>query len=368
MSDFEPIVLDNGSGIFKAGFAGYVEPFAVFPAVVGRIMNNYTKAIFVGNEIQRKRGLTFLNYPIQRGQISNWSDIEIIWNHAYNLLNASPLDHSVLLTESPNSPEIHRELVTELMFEDFNVPRLYLAIQALLALYSSGRTTGIVLDSGDHVTHTVPIHDGNPISHAILKFDLGGRDLNDYLGKILADRGYYFSTASEKDIVRDIKEKLCYLTLDFEGELAKAAKSKDSYEKTYELPDGQSVFLDSERFRCPEVLFQPIALGLDVFGIHEEIYHSIMKVDANIRKDVYENIVLSGGNTMFQGLPERLDKELKDLTKNEVNINIVAPVNRFNSVWNGGSILASLSTFERMCISRAEYREYGSSIVHRKCF
>ena len=349
------MVIDNGSGMIKSGFAGDDAPRAVFPCVVGRpkmpgiMVGLDQKEVYVGHEAQQKRGVLNMHYPIEEGVVKNWEDMEKVWNHTqYNELRVAPEDHPILMTEAPLNSKENREHLTKIMFEVFNVPCLYVSIQAVLALYSSGRTTGTVLDSGHGISHTVPIYEGYAIPHAIERIHLAGKDLTDHLQKLLAVRGYSFTTAADLDLVREIKERVCYVTTDFDNEI-KMTQDDASSDKEYQLPDGRKVVMGFEAFKCPELLFQPSSLGdYDFEGVHKFTFESIMKCDVDVRKDLYFNIILAGGSTMFQKMGERMKKEIHALAPSNMKINVHAPPERKFSVWIGGSILASLSTFQRL--------------------
>ena len=368
------LVVDNGSGMVKAGFAGEDAPRVVFPSLVGRpkvrttMIGSQNKDVYIGEEAQAMRGILNLQYPIAHGIVTSWDDMEKIWHHTfYNELRVNPEEHPVLLTEAPMNPKSNREKMTQIMFETYSVPAMYVNIQAVLSLYAAGRTTGVVLDCGDGVSHTVPIYEGYALPHAIQRMDLAGRDLTEYMMKILTESGHTFTTSAEREIVRDIKERLSYVADDFGEELNKYEESSNG-EKLFELPDGRNIKVGSQRFRCPELLFDPSLEGKEFPGIHEATFNTVMKCDLDLRRSMFENIVLSGGSTMFNGLGDRLEKEIKMLAPPNVKVRVVAPPERKYSVWIGGSILSSLASFQNMWITKDEFEEAGPGIVHRKCF
>jgi actin-related protein len=277
----------------KAGFAGDDAPRSVFATVVGRpkvpgiMVGLDQKEVYVGDEAQQKRGVLRMEQPIDHGIVTNWDDMEKVWHHTlYSELRVSAEEHPILMTEASLNPKSNREKMTQIMFEVFNVPALYVSVQAVLALYASGRTSGVVLDSGDGVSHTVPILEGYAIPHAVQRILLSGRDMTEYLRELLRQKGYMFTTPAELEVVRDIKETFCYVVGEFDAAIKEASESH-SCEKNYELPDGRKILIGKERFECPEILFQPKKAGLQLEGIHNYCYDSVMKCDTDVRKDLF---------------------------------------------------------------------------------
>lgn len=329
-----PIVIDNGSFQIKAGFSSDDVPTVKFENVTSD-------------------GLR----PIQRKIVCDWEGIEEIWHYTiYGGLKAEPEEHPVLMSESALNPKELREKCMQIMFYTFNVPKCYLAQQAVLSLYASGRTTGIVVDSGYKTTEIVPVYEGHALSHAALSLHVGGKQIDERIAPSLLKN-------TDDNIIRDTKEKDSYVAFNYSQELAKATK------QAYRLPDGNIITPASARFRCTEILFQPDLGGIKSNGVHQLLNESVIKCNKDIRADLFGNIIMSGGSTMLNGFKERLEKEIKVLVSSDnTTIKVIASEERKHSQWIGGSILASLSTFEEMWITSEEYDEYGPIIVHRKCF
>ncbi|XP_060576248.1 actin, cytoplasmic-like [Ruditapes philippinarum] len=372
--DIPAVVIDNGSHLCKAGFAGDDAPRSIIPPLIGRPRYMYEnwmvgmdgKDAFIGDEIQNKRDVLAINQPIKKGIITDWDDMEKIWQYIFDKeLHVSPEHHPVLLTDVPLNPKINREKMCEIMFETFNTPLFSVSLAGVLGMYSSGNFSAITLDVGHEVSHVIAIYEGYILKHAIDRMNFGGNDLTDYLLQMLnGERSHSLTCNSDKEIVRKMKESLGYTELDFEKTMN---CTESSIENIYELPDGRRLTVGNERFRCTEPLFQPHLLGKDFPGLHQFLYSSLMKCDIDTRRDIMRNVILSGGCTMFTGLRERMVKELTDLVPKTMKVKVIAPPERKLSVWIGGSVLASLSMFQNLAISKLDYEENGTRIVHLKC-
>ena len=327
------------------------------------MITGHQKDFYIRLEAEEIRGILNLNYPIKQGNIIDWREMENIWEYTFtNELRVDPSEHYIIISDSPMNTKVNKEKLALIMFEEFNIPGLFFANQVVLPLYSIGKTIGIVADIGDVFSHIGSVFEGYSLSHSIIEMELAGRDVTDYLIRILYEEGVHLTTTAEREIAKDIKEKTCYVALDFEDE-KKYYKSID-----YEMPDGNKIFIKDQRFRAPEILFQPEICGKHTDGIAQKFNESINSSDCDLRKDLYENIILSGGSTIFPGFPERFTNEIKNLAPYlyKSHVEVTANPERKLSTWIGCSILSSILP-EEYWISRDEYNESGSSILHIYC-
>lgn len=310
---------------------------------------------FVGEDVCAKLGLLALTFPVVSGVISNWDTVEKLWHYAFfSKLRIAPEEVPCLLTESPFNGRFSREKATEILFETFSVPALRVAVTAELSLLATGRTTGLVLDIGHTITHSVPLFEGCILPFATQRQNVAGGDLTAYLNSMLETRGYLINTNTKREVVGNMKETMCYFACD-----------ESSMERRYVLPDGSCVVMNQEWCQCPEALFQPSLLGKEEPGLHEMLLQSIKRCNVDIRQNIYSNLLLSGGSSLFPGLKERLAREIQAQVPAE-RVNVLAPPDRKHLAWVGGSILASLATFGQSCVTKEDYDEFGPTIIHRK--
>jgi actin len=368
----EAIVIDIGSHTMRAGVSGNDYPKMIEETVVGRpqIAGTVTmdqKDLYIGRDAIEKRDILSLSHPVKHSTVQNWDEVDKIFQHIFfNQLAADLTLSRVMLMEPPLNKRGIREKTTEIMFETFSTAGFYLANSSVMSLFATGRTTGIVIESGLNETSIVPIYEGYALPQATLKLPIGGEEVTNFLIVNLRKGGLDLPSSKEFEIAQDIKEKYCYLSTDYQQELNMVG-TNPSISKECELPDGNKIILAGERFKSPEILFQPLLVGVDQAGIHELAYNAAVKCDQDIRKQLFGNIILSGGNTIFPKIKLKLSRDIKSLAPSNIDINVKAPPERKHMAWIGGAILSSLSGF-KMWISRSEYDDYGPAVVHRKCF
>jgi len=381
------VVCDNGTGFVKCGFAGANFPTAIFPSMVGRPMfrseelieNIEIKDVMVGDEAQKCRNALEITYPLDNGIIKNWNDIQYVWDYTfYEKLKIKPNECKIMLTEAPMNPKKNRESMVEVMFEKYGFQGVYIAIQAVLVLYAQGLLTGVVVDSGDGVTHIIPVFEGFALPHLTKRIDVAGRDITRYLIKLLLLRGYAFNRTADFETVRQIKEKLCYVGYDLDLE-KKLALETTVLVEPYTLPDGRVIKVGAERFEASEALFNPSLIGLEVTGVADQLFNTIQSADMDTRSEFYQHIVLSGGSSMYPGLPSRLEKDIRELYLNKIakgdkvradkfKLRIEDPPRRKHMVFLGGAVLAEImKDKDHFWMNIREYKEQGVGCL-KKCF
>ncbi|KAF8997876.1 Actin/actin-like protein [Cyathus striatus] len=361
-----PLVVDNGTGFVKVGYAGSNFPEHVFPSIIGRPILRAEervgavtiKDIMIGDDAAANRNYLQVTQPMEHGIVKNWEDMKLLWDYTFDeKLKIDPRGRRVLLTEPPMNPKVNRERMCQVMFEEYGFEGVHVAIQAVLTLYAQGLTTGVVVDSGDGVTHIVPL-------------DIAGRDVTRYLIKLLLMRGYAFNRTADFETVREIKEKLCYVSYDLDLD-TRLSEETTVLVESYTLPDGRTIKVGSERFEAPECMFQPHLVDVEQPGVAEMLFQTIQNAAVDVRSELYKHIVLSGGSSMYPGLPSRLEKEMKQLyltrvlggdptRLNKFKIRIEDPPRRKHAVFLGGAVLADImKARSEFWISREEWFEEG---------
>ena len=349
----ESIIIDNGTNTIKAGFSDDDMPRVVIPTVLGKPFSNTGGVpeeeeedineqidIFVGEEALNKGGTLQLSRPISKGEIKDYSTMELIWKHIfYNELLTETKTHSVIVTEAPFAPSDNKKQMAEVLFDKLGVESLYIINTSSLALYANG------------------------------KVDTGGKDLTDYFCHIigLRDDNDKFVNEGQKSMINELKEKICEVAEDYDSQVKKCIDSK--IVETHTLPDGSKVKITHEKYQCPELLFQPQFFQKDHFGLHEQTFKSIKKCDEDIEKDLFQNVILCGGSSLFMKIRKKFEKELQSLAPTGKTVKVIAPPERKYSSWLGGAILSSLTDFKNtMFVSKKEWSEIGDGILYDKFF
>jgi actin-related protein 2 len=336
------------------------------------------KDVMVGDECHKYRSMLETSYPVENGIVKDWVGMKNLWDYTFNeKMKIDPKEHKILLTEPPMNPVNNQKAMLENMFETYEFQSAKVSIQAMLVLYAQGLMTGVVVDSGDGVTHVVPVWEGICPPHLIRRLNVAGRHVTRYLIKLLQVRGYAFNRSADFETVRHIKEKLCYVGYDLDVERRLALETTTLIKK-YTLPDGRVIKVGMERFGAPEVLFNPGLLDMDGGGMSEMLFQMIQDADIDLRSAFYKHIVLSGGSTMYPGLPSRLEKDMRQLyldrclkgdekALQRFKLRIEDPPRRKHMVFLGGSVLADImKEREEFWISKQEWEEEGANIIGKK--
>lgn len=395
------------------GYAGNEQPQFVIPTTIA---TNPKKGAarqptddfdyFIGEAAIAASQHHVLGYPIRHGQIDNWDLMEAYWAQCFfSHLRCDPEEHALLLTEPPlNAPE-NREFTAEIMFESFNVPALYIGVQAVLALAASwldGRSTtrtdnpltGVVVDSGDGVTHLIPVVDGYAIGSAIKHIPLAGREITHFVQQSLRERPDLTLTPEDTmEVARRVKEECCYVCPDLAKEFLRHDLDPAKYLRNFQWKDPKTgrnidISVGQERFLAPEIFFKPEMVGSSLgftTPLPNLIDGVVQACPIDTRRGLYKNIVLSGGSTMFRDFDKRLQRDIKaivderlaytinldavnrstDSMSGNMAVNVLSHRNQRYAVWAGGSLFASMPQFPTYCHTKADYDEHGPSICRQ---
>ena len=386
-----PIIIDIGSGIIKAGISGQELPKIMFPNYIGepkysKVLRSFRKdnqeiqEQYIGKDCLKFLGILKLRYPVKNGIFENDQDILTIFKYIYQNLeidNEEISEHPILITEPLLNPYSNREKIASALFENLSAPAIFFASQPILSLFSTSSTSGVILESGEGVTQSCIVYEGYSIPNTYIRNNYGGKDVTEYFLTLLQRQGYSFSTTSEFEIVKKMKEDICFTSISGNSinnisninsniELG-GNKNKSESTGIYNLPDGNAIKIGDEKSLAPEILFNPSIIGNENLSFQEMIITSINKVDIDLRKNLYNNVFISGGNTLFKGIQEKFHSEIKKLAPKNMKVKLHTPGNRLLSCWTGGNVISTLEIFKKMWVSREEWIEKGNkSIIHIK--
>ena len=295
----EPIVLDNGSGFLKGGLASADEPSKVIPVITGK--RSGWSSLFVGEDARKPMVHAF--HPVEKGLVQDWGHMEVIWEHMlYTQLKVKEGEHPVLLTEIPSSPDSQREAMTQIFFEQFCVPALHIGMQPALSVISMDQSCGLVVDSGETMTQICPVHNYQSLTPNARRFEVGGRHITEWLMRNMTGQGLYLEPSSSRDMdhTRKMKEALCYVAEDFDKEIS-IARTSSAVDATFTFCDGRKIGICQERFNATEVLFNPKPLGVFTDGLPEQIDNCIKSTSPKIQEELYDSVLLTGGNSKLGG-------------------------------------------------------------------
>lgn len=382
------VVCDPGSGSQKIGFAGDNFPRFIVPSIVGEHEDSGSPSLsgggknnkptlkassLFGEEALKRRQTISWNNPIEGGVVRNWDNAVQLWHHSFDDLlgikDASSM--KILLTEPPLNPKFNKQKLVEKMFEEFNFGAVNISNQCILVLYAQGLLTGLVVECGEGVTNLVPVYQGFVPHHLARRHSIAGKDITKYLGKLLQQHGYKSSSfISDLEVLRTMKEMHCFAACDVEAE-RKLAKETTALVEKFILPDGTPIKVGKERFEATEAYFDPYLVGVESKGLSDIVFDVIQEADIDCRMDYYQHIVMSGGSSMFPGMPNRLEKDIRSRFLEEIlkgdetrvkkfKINVEAPSNRKHLVFLGGSVLADLmKDKDEFWITKTDYEELG---------
>lgn len=332
---------------------------------------------YYGDKAEREVQRLKVTRPIQNGIITNFDIMEDVWQYTFEELGVNSEHHPILVTEPPNNPKKVREKMAEIFFDVFECPFFTVQPTAVMAMYATGNTSAVVLDSGDGLTYALPVVEGVSHMQWMRHADYGGRDLNTLLAKMLAKyKDARFVRSKDLQQVINMKESLCYVSTNPERDFDMSIEELDAMAKTYKLPDGREVDLDEERWKVPEALFRPSILGHEdhIQGVGGLLWEAISEAPIDNRKDLMGKVLLSGGSTMFEGFSQRMEREMAQWAPPGAQggfrfLNGHQSGDNRQAVCSGSQIFSSLRDTCGMgahnsWVTKSKFLEVGPDIIH----